>query len=244
MVEPESLFHRVKKVRVSDSVVELIMSLIVEGKLQLGDQLPGERELVERLQVARASVREALRILEFQGVIEVQPGKGAFVVGDGIVDSDEEGVRRWFRDHASEVMEILEVRDALEGRAARLAAQRVSNEEIQKLQSIIHQAYEEMDRGDMDKLVNLDREFHRTVSNASQVLLLSQLIDMNIDAMISPRRSLMRLPERARRSWEDHQSIIDAIASKEPDAAEKAVAEHIARVRKEVIALLQLPSDL
>jgi GntR family transcriptional repressor for pyruvate dehydrogenase complex len=113
------LFRRVQKDRVSDKVVEQILELIEEGKLRVGDQLPGERDLMDQLDVARASVREALRILEFQGIIEVQPGRGAFVTSEVINETGtDDGVRRWFREHSSEMLEILEVREALEARAA------------------------------------------------------------------------------------------------------------------------------
>ena len=77
MSEDNNLFQRIKKVRVSDSVVDQILTLIDEGELEVGDQLPGERELVSQWQVARASVREAFRMLEAKGIIEVRPGKGA-----------------------------------------------------------------------------------------------------------------------------------------------------------------------
>jgi DNA-binding FadR family transcriptional regulator len=99
----DQLLRRVKKVRISDTVVDQIVVLIEEGKLKVGDQLPSERELVIQLDVGRASVREALRILEAQGVIEVKPGKGIYITGDVTRLSGVEGIKRWFREHADEI---------------------------------------------------------------------------------------------------------------------------------------------
>jgi GntR family transcriptional regulator, transcriptional repressor for pyruvate dehydrogenase complex len=230
------VFQRIKKVRVSDTVVDQVISLIEDGTLKIGDQLPSERDLVNQFQVARASVREALRILEFQGVIEVQPGKGAFIVGNNSHSGAEEGVRQWFRDHASEILEMLEVREVLERRAVFLAANQASPELVVELQETMSLAKECIAEGDLDRLVSLDRRFHRMIVNASGNQLLSQLVDMIIEAMVSPRRSLMRLPGRAEKSWEDHQAILQAILDGQEETAVQAITDHIDKVRRAILA--------
>lgn len=240
MDKSKTLFRRVRKDRVSDKVVEQILELIEEGRLKVGDQLPGERDLIDQLHVARASIREALRILEFQGIIEVQPGRGAFVTSEVINETEtDDGVRRWFREHSSEVLEILEVREALEARSARLAAKNASEQDIEDLRDIQQRAYECIEQNDFNTLIHLDREFHRLISKASGNQMLSQLIDMTIDAMVSPRRSIMRLPGRAPQSWTDHQAVLDAIANGNPEQAEKNLLNHINSVRHAVVELTE-----
>jgi GntR family transcriptional repressor for pyruvate dehydrogenase complex len=239
MSEENQLLKPIKKVRVSDTVVDQIMSLIESGSLKVGDQLPTERELVSQWQVARASVREALRILEFSGVIEVRPGIGAFIIGDTSNLEGEESVRRWFQDHASKVIGMLEVREALESRAARLAAKRATPEQIDDIVAVLDEAENCIAAGDVDQLVYLDRKFHRCVAQASQNQLFSELIDIVADAMMSPRRSILRLPGRARESWDDHRAILNAVRNGDPDEAERTIVSHMNRVNDAITTLSQ-----
>lgn len=231
------LLTPIKKTRVSDIVVDQITVLIENGSLKIGDRLPTERDMVDQWQVARASVREAMRILEFSGVIEVRPGKGAFVVGDAGNLEGEEGVRQWFSDHATEAMAMLEVREALERRATRLAAERASPEQIANIEEVINKAQESIAEGDLAQLVYLDRKFHRLVATASQNQIFTQLVDMVTDAMVDPRRSLMRLPGRATQSWSAHREILETIKHRDPDRAERAVDAHLQEVRQAIVAL-------
>jgi GntR family transcriptional repressor for pyruvate dehydrogenase complex len=228
---------RVKRVRVSDTVVDQIVTLIKNGTLNIGDQLPGERELVEQLQVARASLREALRILEFQGVIEVQPGKGAFIVGsiDNLY-SGEEGVRQWFREHATEYKDIFEVREALEICAARLVTLNISEEEISELQQILDQSKSLLPSENFERIISLDRKFHHLIGEFSRNKLLSELVDITYEVSKS-KPSLLRIPGRAKVSLGQHQSILDAIVSRDPDAAAKAVVSHISNIRESIETL-------
>ena len=243
-MKSEAIFQRIKKVRVADTVVDQIITLIEDGVLKPGDQLPSERELVSQFQVARPSIREALRILEFQRVIEVRPGRGAFVVGlnNGLA-SDEERVQHWFHEHAPEVLDILEVRASIEILAARMAAEKASPELIADIQETVQQAEQVFSDGNSDELVRLDRKFHLSVASASGNALIGALIEMLIDAMVNPRRSLMRLRSHASGSWADHNAILEAIRAHNPDRAEKAMMVHLNHVRANVIALSDGSSD-
>lgn len=232
-----SLLQRVKKIRISDTVVDQIVSLIEEGKLKVGDQLPGERELVDQLQVGRASVREALRILEAQGVVQVQPGRGTFVIGDVTHLSGSEGVRTWFEDHADEVRSILELREALERKAVYLAAQRASDEIIARLEELVQSAELNAAQNRQDELVAVDQQFHGLLGRASGNDLLSELIDGTIVAMVSPRRSILRLPERSQISAREHRVIWEAVRNRDPEAAEAALLQHMNSVRSAIGAL-------
>lgn len=235
----DSLLQRVKKVRISDTVVDQIIALIEEGTLKVGDQLPGERELVNQLQVGRASVREALRILEAQGSIEVRPGKGAFITGEVAKLADQEGVRLWFQQHASEVLELLEIREVLERRSAMLAATRASQEQIDHLKRILDDVERALKKGDLDILGYDDQKFHRLIAQASGNHPLSELVDASIEAMVSPRRTIQRLPGRARTSLAEHRAILQAITNRDPDAAERAVIAHMNSVRAALELLKQ-----
>lgn len=229
------LLQRVKKVRISDTVVNQILSLIEDGTVQVGDQLPGERELVDQLQVGRASVREALRILEAQGVVEVRPGKGTFVTGD--VGAVDESVMHWFQQHADEVLHLLEVREALDKQAAKLAARRVKPAQAKALLNLVDQQEQCLELNDTERFVELDQAFHAMLASLSGNDLLVQLLAGVHEAMVDPRRSLTRLSGRARASVREHRAMADAIANQDEAAAESAVGAHIQSVRKAIAAL-------
>lgn len=243
-MESENLFQQVKKVRVSDTVIEQIMALIEQGVLQVGDKLPGERQLVDQFKVARASVREALRILEFEGIIEVVPGRGIFIINDAPNNSSSEDVvREWFLENASEVLEMLQVREALECKAAHMAAIHAAPEKVEELQKILDGADIAIDERNIDEIVRLDRLFHGKIVDASNNKLLANLVDMVVDALLNPRRSLMRLPGRASVSWEAHRKIYEAIAAGSPKDAEEAMRAHMESVYKTILDFTINDSD-
>ncbi|MCC6805007.1 MAG: FadR family transcriptional regulator [Anaerolineae bacterium] len=229
------LLHRVKKVRISETVVDQILDLIDDGSLKVGDQLPGERDLVNQLQVGRASVREALRILEAQGVIEVRPGKGTFVVGETI-DGDE-GIVQWFKQHINEEYDFLEVRDALDRKAAYLAAQRASESDIAAMNALLDEAQQCLEQDDLDRMVSLDKQFHVAIAESSGNDMLCHLLVSVHEAMVNPRRSLIRLKGRAAVSQKEHYAILEAIRQRDPEAAERAISAHNKSVREAVKSL-------
>jgi DNA-binding FadR family transcriptional regulator len=231
----DSLLQRVKKVRISDTVVDQIIHLIEKGKLPVGAQLPGERDLVNQLQVGRASVREALRILEAQGVIEVRPGIGAFIISD--VSKDTEGIRLWFQEHAHEILDILQIREALERQAAALACAKAGPDEIARMEAVLDEADQSLVKNDLEQLGHLDQQFHRLLGEASGNELMAQIVNSIIEATVSPRRSIQRIPGRAGTSLEEHRTIWRAIRDRNPDAAEQAIKDHIASVRNAIESL-------
>lgn len=233
----DPLFREVKKIRISDTVAEQILSLIETGKLKPGDQLPGERELVEQLQVGRATVRESLRILEAQGVIAVRPGKGAFVTNDIAHMSGHDAIMLWLKDRADEVLDVLEIREALERRAAHLAARRADGRMIMEMQETIRETERCIEQEDYNRMGYVDHQFHRLLAKASGNFLLSQIIDAISEFMLSPRRSIQRLPGRAQISLEEHRAILNAIKEGHPEAAEQAVIVHISSVREAIMSL-------
>ena len=230
------IFQQVRKVRISDTVVDQILSILDEGVLKPGDYLPGERDLVRQLGVARSSVREALRMLEYQGIIEIQPGKGAFIVSD-VRSADEEVVRRWFNDNAGEYLELIEIRESLEALSAQLAAQRATKESIESIRQVLIQCTKALELEDVPQLVELDHIFHQLVAKSSGNNLLSQLIDISVESLVGPRLSLFHIKERAKTSWHQHNEILYAIEAADPVIAERAMREHMASVRKAIIEL-------
>ena len=122
------MFQPIVSDRLSDKAVGQIKALIEEGRLKPGDKLPSERALMKLLSVSRASLREAFRVLEALGLIEVRTGIGAFVVQTDAGALPNEWTTLLMNTQ-QEMFDLLDVREALEAKAAALAAQKASAED-------------------------------------------------------------------------------------------------------------------
>ncbi|MGO0802558.1 GntR family transcriptional regulator, partial [Clostridioides difficile] len=143
-----------------DVVFENLREAILEGKLKPGQRLM-EVQLAEQLGVSRTPVREAIRKLELEGLVVMLPRKGAYVANMSLKD----------------IMDVLEVRASLEGLAAYLAAERISDEDIKKLKDISEEFKKSTLESDVDALLKLDVEFHECIFKATNNKKLIQLIN-------------------------------------------------------------------
>jgi len=228
-VTDEDLFQPIQPTRVSDNAIDQILNLIAEGRLKPGDRLPSERELVRQLEVSRASVREALRALEAKGIIEVKPGSGSFVRGDSQEEAGPNWVA-WLLAHRQEIMQLVELREALETRAAYLAAARASQEQIEAMGNAMDRMAEAIENGDPDLTVQADKAFHESVAKACGNELMAYLLNAANEALADPRDAILSLPGRPAKSLAEHRLIWQAIADRNPEQAETAVLHHIAGV--------------
>jgi len=225
-VTDEELFQPIYPTRVSDDAVDQILNLIAEGRLKPGDRLPSERELVRQLEVSRTSVREALRALEAKGIIEVRPGSGSFIRGSGQEEAGPNWVP-WLLAHRQEIMQLVELREALETRAAYLAATRASQEQIEAMKNAIDRMSEAIENGDPGLTIQADKAFHESVAKACGNELIAYLLNAANEALADPRGAILSLPGRAAKSLAEHRLIWQAIANRNPEQAEKAVLHHI-----------------
>lgn len=220
------MFQPIQPTRVSDNAVDQILDLIAEGLLNPGDRLPSERELVKQLKVSRTSVREALRALEARGIIEVKPGSGSFIREIG-QDETEPNWVPWLLAHRREIMQLVELREALETRAAYLAAMRASQEQIEAMKNAIDRMSEAIENDDPDLTVQADKAFRESVAEACGNELIAYLLNAANEALADPRGAILSLPARAARSLAEHRLIWQAIANRNPEQAEAAVLHHI-----------------
>lgn len=225
----EELFRPIQPTRVSDNAIDQILNLIAEGRLKPGDRLPSERELVRQLEVSRASVREALRALEAKGIIEVKPGSGSFIRRGNQEKAGPDWVP-WLLAHRREIMQLVELREALETRAAYLAATRASQEQVAAMKNAIDRMSEAVENGDPDITVQADKAFHESVAKACGNELIAYLLNAANEALTDPRGAILSLPGRPAKSLAEHRLIWQAIGNRNPEQAETAVLHHIAGV--------------
>jgi DNA-binding FadR family transcriptional regulator len=205
-----------------EQVADRIAADIAAGRLQPGERLPSERDLARRLEVGRASVREAIAALQVAGLVETRPGSGSFVAATPDVVREV---------HDSSPSDLLEARALLEPQVARLAAQRGRpDEEIETLLATMEDA-----TGDVWN--DCDRRFHQRIAALTGNPVLTDLADRIAAVMDEPlwqrlRDDSIAVPGRTTLHLAEHRMIYEAIAEGDGDAAELFAAQHIRRVRR------------
>lgn len=201
--------------RIGDSQLDLRERVLDElrGRILNGSYLPGERLTEERLAddfgVSRSPVREALRVIATEGLVRINPRRGAEVS-----TPDPESAE-----------DLLQVRSRLEPLAARLAAQRATPADIDALRSLLEQSRLATEAKDLDAVAELNTRLHMEVVRIADSRWLSAFARrMYLHVQWIFRVSADR---RAPHSWREHIVLIDAIESGDPDRAEEAAASHV-----------------
>lgn len=196
-------------------VYQSIKDNILSGKYASGIELR-ENTLAEELGVSRTPVRESLRQLGLEGLVENIPNRGARVVG--ITDKD--------------VQDIYMIRSYLEGLSARWATKNITPEALNELEEIILLSEFNLQRAQRDQMVKLDGRFHHILYKASDSRMLEHMMTDFHRYVQHARASSVATQDRAQKSVEEHRAILEAIKSKDENLAEKLANEHIINVMK------------
>jgi GntR family transcriptional repressor for pyruvate dehydrogenase complex len=227
-----------------EQVVHELVRLIDEGALKVGDRMPTERELSKRLVVSRSTVREAVQFLRALGMVEIRHGSGSFVAARGSHSQElRREWRRWTRNHAGRVHDLLEVRQGIESLAAELAAGRVAagnaaTGPLESLAAALDLMEDAVANGDVAALVRADMFFHRSMCDASGNAVLVELGELLARELVRERAATWDIDGRPRRSLVEHGTIYQAIAAGKVAAARKAVLEHLRSVELDIATSL------
>lgn len=197
------------RVVLGDKVKEYVIEAIMSGEFQPGDRVVAS-SLARRLGVSQAPVREAIRDLVLLGFLENKAFKGTSV--------------RSFSP--KELYEVYTVRAALESLAARLAAERLTEDDVQALQDTLDEMIRAAQEQDEERMVRLDNQFHEAILQVSDNELLYQLwqtLQFGHWTIITTRSSSYNLEELARR----HETLLTALASRDSQLAAVAMQRHI-----------------
>ncbi len=209
-----------------DLVFAAMREAILSGKLKPGERLM-EVQLAEEMGVSRTPVREAIRKLELEGLVVMVPRKGAYVAGLTLKD----------------VAEVFEIRSSLEGLAAALAADRITDEEVEALDNILKEISDAVAKGDIDKVIKKDGEFHQILFSASRNSRLVQMINNLKEQIDRFRVQSFSNPVRLKNVLSEHKEIFDAIKQGNIENAEKLAKEHIYKVEYNVMNILRKQMD-
>ena len=221
----------VTRPRLYEQVVSQIQTWIAENGVGVGDRLPPERELATRLGVSRATISQALVAMEVAGMVSVRHG-------DGVILMEPAGstkVINALRQHAQQIPEIIEAREALETKLAALAAHRRSEQDLAAIDHALDVMERDIRAG--GRGVEGDELFHAAVTAAGHSRLLAKLMVEISDLIRETRIESLAQPDRPINSLHGHRKVADAIRAGDADAAVEAMQAHIEMVSD--VALLR-----
>jgi GntR family transcriptional repressor for pyruvate dehydrogenase complex len=221
--------------RLADTVASELEKRILEGSLKPGDSLPSERELALDLGVSRPSLREAIQKLVSRGLLTTRHGQGTRVT-DKLEAHFVDPWQDMLKGHPMLHRDLLEFRQMLEAQAARLAAERALDADIQRLDAAYAALSAAYDQDDMQTCIDLDVAFHQAIAEAAHNVLIGHLtasLMRVIHGHVSTNlEHLHAQPARWDKLKAQHQAIWQAVREHKPDAADRAARQHIEFVRQ------------
>ena len=210
--------------------MELFHAQIQQGTLEHGAKLPAERVLAEQLKVSRSSVREAIRTLELQGLAVSKHGSGTFINTQSLdaVTTLMTSLSGVGGDGEAQLHDIFEVRHLLEPQLAALAAQRATDEDVERLSSILVEQQRQIMEGETG--VDADTEFHFALATATHNSALIKVVSAVEDVLRQSRDQTLQQPGRSRRSLESHRQILEMVRAGNHLGARSAMEHHLTAV--------------
>lgn len=220
------------RVPIVHQVEEQIFALIQEGKHKPGEKLPPEMELCQTLGVGRGTVREAFRLLQAKGVVEIKPGRGAFVA-EKAQNTDISAVD-WLVENERELRDAIEIRASLEPMAARRMAEHGPEECLRRLEEIHRQFLAAVEAGEPDKIARLDEEFHSVIMEGSGNALMIEINRHVCQGVQTFRSKTFQVAQNARNAIMPHSNIMGAILARDAARAEREMRAHLDKVQEDL----------
>lgn len=212
--------------RLYEQVVSRLREHVASSGLHAGDRLPPERQLADRFGVSRASVRQAIAVLEVQGLVEVRHGGGTYLRQE-----------TWSSEPVDELLarqrrlpDVLDAREALETKTAELAARRRTDEDLGEIDGALTQMRAEVRAGHLG--LDGDRRFHTAVTTAAHSALLTEFMQRIAEDIAESRAESLRQPRRPQHSLDQHVRIAEAIRAQDSRAALSAMRRHLRTVSR------------
>lgn len=200
---------------------EALRDAILNGRLPAGERIV-ESEIARQMEISRGPIREAIRKLEQEGLVEAQPRRGVVVV----------------KLSSAEVMDVYQLRTHLERFAVRRAVERLTEADLGALELLIAQMHQHAENGDLRQLINADVEFHRSICRvAASKPLLRTWDSLNpyswtlLTSFRAPEYGPIEIAER-------HRVVLAALRLRDPDRAEAEISRHILELAEHVVAHL------
>ncbi|MDR3211231.1 MAG: FadR family transcriptional regulator [Planctomycetota bacterium] len=220
------MLKKVSKNTVAAQVINQITDLVKGGSVKRGERLPSEREMAEQLGVSRPPLREALRALEYAGIIETRYGEGIFVKSTVFPSEATSLFSSLLNQYTLE--EMIEMRKIVETAAVRLAIQRATTEDLFMLQVIHNRAQRGIDS--IDTFVECDLAFHFAIAEVARNAILLETVQTMRNLMSEFNHELLSSEEYRVSALEQHGIVCDAISRRDVGEAVAAMERHLGNV--------------
>ena len=217
------VYRKMRKIRPSNlSLVNQayheLKRIVLEREVSLGGKL-NEGELAAALGISRTPVREAINRLEKEGLVEIFPQRGAFVV----------------RPSEKDISELFLIRESLEGLAAYLAAEKINEDKVVKLESCVQGFKEPFAESAVHRYAKEDFRFHQMIVSFSDAQRLIKMISSLFDHIRIFRLTTLGLSSRMKTSLAEHRLLLEALREKNSEGAQQMMRQHIRHVREGVM---------
>lgn len=232
-------FETIRKNTAPEMVVEQILKKIAIGELAAGARLPAQRELAVSFGVGRSSIREALNALAVMGYLDVQQGRGTFIAKDP--PGNEPPVAKLRAAlRAGSLLDVLEVRETLECRAAALAAERGDSGQVRRLKRAL-QAMESGSAGDYRRFLEADVQFHQALAQATANPIFSEMLRLLLDKLVGHHEALRTgelTPAYREHSVRTLRQVLGCIEKEDGAGAARWMQDHLNAIRQELKDIL------
>jgi GntR family transcriptional repressor for pyruvate dehydrogenase complex len=231
-------FEAIRKNTAPEMVVQQILKRISAGELSAGSRLPPQRDLAQNFGVGRSTIREALNALAVMGYLEAQQGRGTFIAKD-LPEDDPSVVKLKTAFRAASLLDILELRETLECRAAELAAERIEAGQLKKLKKSLQDMKKGLD--EYSSFLKADMEFHTVVAEATANGIYSEMIGFLLQRVVKHHKrfktNLLSMEYRAH-SIRTFQQILGCLEGEDGRGAAKWMRDHLNAIRQELKDIL------
>lgn len=235
---------RIRRTTASEEVFKALHGLILSGDLKPGDKLPSQRELAERLDVSRSTLREAIHKLVALGLVWPRQGVGTIVLQDGDPLRYMSSLEDHFLLDGISARDFLEARLILETAVVRLAVERATRQDRRLLEQLLERQERAARQEALEEFSRLDTEFHLALARASGNRVLVRLEETVLELLRQFIRRVSDLPGAVEDALKFHSKIATALCQRDAQMAQGVMASHLADVAKRIQEHLGLDLDL
>jgi len=227
------MFQAAKQTKVFENVVEQIQEAILDGRLKTGDTLPAERELKEMFNISRGTLREALRVLEQKGLIQIRLGVGGGSIVK-TVDAEQisESLALLIRSQKVSLNQLSEFREDVEGIVAAHAARRKSEKDIKKLKQYLEKARACLEGGSTRRnaFIRVDQEIHMNLADITGNPIYTSVLHSIHDNIHRYYDRFLSMQEtELQENYQDLSNIVAAVEKGDAELASKTARLHVQR---------------
>lgn len=229
-----ALLEAIRKESLSESIARAVSEMIDRKGYRPGDRLPPINEMAHQFRVGAPTLREALRQLQAVGIVEMRHGSGVYVAENYDAMFVVNPIRSNVPSRTT-MMDLIDTRLALESYTTALAAESVTDTELEEMGELLSEATEALEDGDLEALSTINMGFHSCVAKASGNGVAHQLLDLLAGLYRMEQYTILQIYGSPGEDLTEHLGILDALKARNPELATERMRRHLAGVR-EVLA--------